>query len=70
MTAFKKVTKKLVGELLIDNGVITRNQLTQALNRKKETGKLLGEVLVELGFARRGEVCDAVVIRQPKAYPV
>jgi len=60
MTAFKKVTKKLVGELLIDNGVITRAQLTQALNRKKETGKLLGEVLVELGFASEEDVAAVV----------
>lgn len=60
MTAFKKVTKKLVGELLIDNGVITRTQLDQALARKKETGKLLGEVLVELGFASEEDVAAVV----------
>jgi type IV pilus assembly protein PilB len=60
MTAFKKVTNKLVGELLIDSGVITRSQLTQALSRKKETGKLLGEVLVELGFASEEDVAAVV----------
>ena len=63
MTAFKKVTNKLVGELLIDNGVINRTQLNQALNRKKETGKLLGEVLVELGFASEEDIAAVVAIQ-------
>jgi type IV pilus assembly protein PilB len=60
VSSFKKVTNKLVGELLIDNGVITRAQLTQSLTRKKETGKLLGEVLVELGFASEEDVASVV----------
>ncbi|HOE27257.1 MAG: hypothetical protein IT574_07280 [Candidatus Aureabacteria bacterium] len=60
MSAFKKVTKKLVGELMIDSGVITRAQLNQALERKKETGKLLGESLVELGFASEQDVVGVV----------
>jgi type IV pilus assembly protein PilB len=60
VSAFKKVTKKLVGELLIDSGVITRAQLTQALERKKETGRLLGESLVELGFASEQDVVGVV----------
>lgn len=60
MPAFKKVTKKLVGELMIDSGVITRTQLNQALARKKETGRLLGETLVELGFAREEDVVGVV----------
>lgn len=60
MAAFKKVVNKLVGELLIDSGVITRTQLNQALSRKKETGKLLGETLVELGFASEDDVASVV----------
>lgn len=60
MTAFKKVTNKKVGELLIDGGVITRQQLEDALARKKETGKLLGEALVELGFASEEDVAGVV----------
>lgn len=60
MTAFKKVTNKLVGELLIDSGVISRAQLNQALSRKKETGKLLGEILVELGFASEDDVASVI----------
>ncbi len=60
MTAFKKVTSKKVGELLIDNGVITRRQLEEALARKSETGTLLGEALVELKFASEEDVASVV----------
>jgi hypothetical protein len=58
--AFKKVTKKMLGELLIDRGVITREQLEKALARKKETGRLLGETLIEMDLAREEDVVDAV----------
>lgn len=57
---FKKVIKKMVGELLIDGGVITKSQLEQALARQKETKKLLGETLIELGFAGEEDVAGVV----------
>jgi len=57
---FKKVTKKMLGELLIDRGIINREQLEQALARKKETGRLLGETLIEMNFASEEDVVDAV----------
>jgi len=57
---FKKVTKKLVGEILIDGGVINKTQLGQALARQKETKKLLGETLVEMGFAGEEDVAGVV----------
>jgi len=39
-----------IGDRLVDQGVITREQLSVALQEKKITGKLLGQVLVDLGF--------------------
>jgi len=41
-------TKK-IGDLLIDAGKITRDQLNQALNAQKEKGGKLGDVLISLG---------------------
>jgi type IV pilus assembly protein PilB len=38
-----------IGELLLEEGTITEEQLKQALVQQKSTGRLLGEVLVESG---------------------
>jgi len=61
--AFKKVIKKLVGELLISGGVITKSQLEQALARQRETKKLLGETLIEMGFAGEEDVAGVVAVQ-------
>ncbi len=39
-----------LGELLVQYGKITPDQLVKALQVQKETGKKLGETLIELGF--------------------
>jgi type IV pilus assembly protein PilB len=51
-----KVVAKRIGELLVDRGVITQSQLTEALNVQKKSKKLLGEILIELGYATEEEV--------------
>ncbi|MFH0975179.1 MAG: hypothetical protein V1874_05280 [Spirochaetota bacterium] len=42
--------KKLLGELLIDGGEITREQLEEALKIQKKDGDLLGAILMNLGY--------------------
>lgn len=39
-----------IGDLLVQNGVITENQLQQALAKQKSTGLRLGRTLINLGF--------------------
>lgn len=51
-----RVVTKKIGELLVERGVITREQLEEALRRQRENKKLLGEILVELGYATEEEV--------------
>ena len=46
---FGKTKKIKIGELLIDAGKITQDQLNEALNVQKEKGGKLGDVLVHLG---------------------
>jgi type IV pilus assembly protein PilB len=43
-------SKGLLGEQLLAAGVVTRPQLTIALQQQKRTGELLGEILRKLGF--------------------
>ncbi|MBU2097386.1 MAG: GspE/PulE family protein, partial [Gammaproteobacteria bacterium] len=39
-----------IGDLLVQNGVITETQLQQALAKQKSTGQRLGRTLINLGF--------------------
>ncbi len=44
---------KRLGELLVENGVITPSQLEEALEIQKEKGGMLASILLELGYADR-----------------
>jgi type IV pilus assembly protein PilB len=44
-----KPQKKLFGELLLETGVITPEQLTKGLERQRQTGERLGRALTALG---------------------
>lgn len=39
-----------IGDRLVEQGMISVDQLNVALHEKKKTGKMLGQILVELGF--------------------
>lgn len=53
-----------LGEMLISEGVITADQLNQALERQEELGGKLGENLVELGFIESEEEIIKVLGQQ------
>jgi hypothetical protein len=40
----------MFGKYLLDKGIITDNQLNEALFKQKDIGLLLGETLVMLGY--------------------
>ena len=55
-------TRLQIGDLLVERGVITEEQLGQALQEQRDRGhtKLLGEVLVDLGFVDESTVMAAL----------
>lgn len=52
--------KKRLGDMLIDEGLITEEQLVKALKAAKETGKRIGEALVENGFTTDADIMTAL----------
>jgi hypothetical protein len=54
--------KRRLGDIIVEHGLITAQQLEHALRVQRESGVKLGEVLVELGFITR--VCLAGVITE------
>jgi hypothetical protein len=53
-----------LGEILVAQGKITREQLAIALERQKTSGRRLGEELVKAGFVKRAVVSRAVRIQR------
>ncbi|OOG26784.1 MSHA biogenesis protein MshE [Thioalkalivibrio denitrificans] len=50
-TPAPETRKKIrLGDLLVENGIISKHQLDQALATQKQTGNKLGRTLIELGF--------------------
>ena len=52
--------KKRIGDMLIDEHMITEEQLAQALPIAQESQKKIGEVLVELGFVTEEGIANAL----------
>ena len=56
--------KKLIGQLMIDAGLIEPDQLQAALAQQQSTGKKLGDTLEELGLMKRSDF-ERFISRQP-----
>jgi len=52
-----------IGEVLLEEGTITQEQLKKALSQQKETGRMLGEVLVESGVIEASVLVQALARR-------
>ena len=53
-------SKRRLGDIFVERGLITEEQLHEALAEQKEKGGKLGEILVELGYTTRIELAGAI----------
>lgn len=60
MRRYKRVINKKLGQILIESGIISREELDEAVQKQKSVGKLFGEVLVDLGYATEEEITAAI----------
>jgi len=58
--ALRKIINKKLGELLIERGIITQEQLEEGLRLQKEKGGLIGEILVALGYAKEEDIAQSL----------
>lgn len=56
----KRINTKQLGELLLEKGIIDKNQLEYALEVQKEKGGLIGQVLVDLGYTNEEAIAQAI----------
>src|SRR5512134_809754 len=55
--------KKRLGELLVETGLISAENLDKALAAQHSMGKRLGEVIVEMGLATEEEIAQALAVQ-------
>jgi len=60
MTGYKRINKKFIGDLLIERGVINKQQLDEAIVCQKQKGGLLGEALMQLKYASEEDIAQAL----------
>lgn len=60
---FPRPLKRLLGQVLVDGGFISREDLARALAEQARTGEKLGEVLVRLGLVDRGELNAVLAVQ-------
>ena len=61
-------SKKKIGEILIESGDLTEEQLLEALRQSKKTGTPIGSMLVTLGFISVDKLKEALSIQQGFQY--
>ncbi|MCK4301459.1 MAG: type II secretion system protein GspE, partial [candidate division Zixibacteria bacterium] len=52
--------KKKIGDLLIEKGYITGQQLEEAVRKQAVSGRRLGEVLIDLGHITEEQLTDSI----------
>lgn len=55
-----QASQKRLGEILVEQGVITPLQLDEALQRQRLTGEFLGRVLVSMGYCDEQAIVEAL----------
>ncbi|MFN8670474.1 MAG: hypothetical protein U0457_00130 [Candidatus Sericytochromatia bacterium] len=56
--------KKRLGEILLELGVITEEQLAQALDIQAKEKRLLGQVLIKLGYVTTEIIISALDMQE------
>lgn len=58
------VQKRMLGDILVENGVITPLQLDEAVQRQRLTGDFIGRVLVRMELCEEQDVLEALGMQQ------
>jgi len=58
--SIRRITKKRLGEILLAEGIITSQQLEEALAEQRNSGRLLGEILVKKGLVSEKDIAETL----------
>ena len=57
------MSKPLLGEMLVENGVITRDQMNKALEVQQKEGGLIGIILVSQGIISEQKLVEYLALQ-------
>jgi hypothetical protein len=60
MADFERITKKRLGEILVSEGLITQDQVMEALKIQERTGEMLGEALIKAGYITETDIAKTL----------
>ena len=61
MVQIAKLIRKKMGEVLVDEGLVKEEQVTEALRRQRATGETFAEILVEKGYVSEVDIARTLV---------
>jgi len=64
----RRISKKPLGQVLLERGLITADQLEKALEIQKERGGLIGQILVSLGYVNEEQIAHAITVQYGYPY--
>ncbi len=63
MVFIKKVIEKPLGEILVEAGVLKKEQVREALQVQKQSKDPIGKILVSLGFIKEEDIVYAISLQ-------
>jgi hypothetical protein len=63
MSTVSRLYRRRIGEILVNEGIISTEQLDQALELQKKNGELLGELLMDLGYVNEADIAKTICLQ-------
>ena len=63
MSSIRRVVSKQLGELLLEKGILKKDQLEKALKVQKQKGGLIGSILIGLGYVKEDQVAQVITVQ-------
>jgi len=63
MTMLNRIRRKRFGEIIVSEGLISRDQLDEALDLQRTSGEFLGTILLDLGYITEGDIVKTLSVQ-------
>lgn len=68
MVHIQRMTKRKLGEVLLHENLVTKEQIEEALGEQAQTGELLGEILVRKGYVSEKNIAETIATQYSFPY--